>query len=96
MLETSQDILYIAVALCVLIFTGFLVWIMYYLAQIMRQSNEIITDVRKEIVELQAAIQNIKEKVASSATSISFLTKQIKDVVDFVRERKQKKISRRK
>jgi len=91
MLETSQDLLYVIVALCTFVFTIFLVWIMYYLAQIMKQSNEIISDVREELAELSKTIANIKEKVNSSATSIAFVANQIKDIAGFLHEKKGKK-----
>ena len=89
MLDQAHNILYLTVALCALVFTGFLVWIMYYLAQIMKQSNEIIIDVRAKLEELEEAIDNIKEKVTSSANSIASVASEVKHIVDFVQSRKK-------
>lgn len=91
MLHTSQDLLYIIVALCTLTFTAFLIWIMYYVAQIMRQSNEVISDVREQISELSKSINGIKEKLTSASTSIAFVSDQIADIVKFIKDKKTKK-----
>ena len=88
MLEQSHNILYLTVSICAFVFTVFLVWIMYYLIQIMKQSNEIITEDKEKLDELEVAIQSIKERVSSSATSIAFVAKEIKSIVEFVQEKK--------
>lgn len=96
MVEVSQSTLFFSVSLCVLIFTGFLVWIMYYLAQIMKQSNEMITEIREKMAELEEAIMAIKDKVSSSANSIAFVASEMKNIVQFIQDRKAPKRTRRK
>lgn len=91
MLIASQSTLFFTVSVCVLVFTGFLVWIMYYLAQIMKQSNEIIIDVRKKMAELEETVNNIKDKVNASASSITFIASEIKNILEFVQDRRMKK-----
>ncbi|MFA6474585.1 MAG: hypothetical protein WCV88_00100 [Patescibacteria group bacterium] len=78
MIFTTQDILYVTVSVCILLFTIFLIWIMYYLVQITRQSNEMITDFRDKMEELDASVKVIKDKVNESVD-------QIGSVLDIVR-----------
>ena len=93
MYQTSIDIMYGVISLAVLIFTGFMVWIMFYVAQILKQGNEVITEIRMKIAEFEEALSSIKEKVMSSATSISFIASEIGSIVELVKKRK--KTSRR-
>ncbi len=89
MVEVSQTTLFFTVSFCVLLFTVFLIWIMYYLGQIMKQSNEILTELRQKMAELEETIISIKEKVSDSASSIAFVAKEVKSIVNFVQDRKQ-------
>lgn len=96
MLDTSQDILYITVSVCIGVFTIFLVWIMYYIAQISRQSNEMITDFRDKMEELDESIREIKDKVSTSVESLSTVSAQVANVVQLVRGFSSTKTKRRK
>ena len=84
MFETSQDVLYLTVSICVALFTGFLVWIMYYIAQISRQSNEMIEDFRIKMEELDQSIKDIKEKVGTSIESITTVGEQVGSIMEIV------------
>lgn len=90
MFDTSLDLMYAAIAISVLVFTGFLVWALYYFAQILRQGYEVVKDVRQKIAEFEELLGNIKDKVMTSATSISFIASEIKTIVDFVQRKKKK------
>lgn len=96
MYDTSVDIMYGAITLAILVFTGFLVWIMFYIAQILKQGNEVITEFREKMAELEAAIEEIKDKVMTSANAVTFIAGEIGNIVEFVRERKPSTKSRRK
>ncbi|HLD21968.1 MAG TPA: hypothetical protein VJB65_03645 [Patescibacteria group bacterium] len=91
MFQTSIDLMYGALTLSILIFTLFLVWMMYYAIQILKQGNEVIRDIRAKIIEFEEALMSIKEKVVASASSISFIASEIGTVLDLVRNRKKKK-----
>ena len=58
---------------------------MYYIAQISRQSNEMLTDFRDKMEELDDTVQVIKEKVSSSVDSLGLVSKQIGYVFEFIR-----------
>ncbi len=97
MVEVSQSTLFFSISLCVLVFTGYLVYIMYYLGQLTKQSNEMVTEFREKIAELEETIATIKNKLTTSAESVAFVAGEIKNVVDMVQDRKEKKkITRKK
>ena len=85
MFDTSQDILYITVAVCIGVFTVFLVWIMYYIAQISRQSNEMITDFRQKMEELDETMRWLKEKVNDSVDSLAAVSSQVGTILEMIK-----------
>lgn len=85
MVTTSQDVLYLTVSICVAAFTGTLIWIMYYVGQITKQSNEMIADFRVKLEELDRAVKNIQEKVTHSVDVLASLSDQIGGIVEVVR-----------
>lgn len=85
MFDTSIDLMYGALSIAILVFTAFLCWMMYYAIQILKQGNEVIAEIRQKITEFENALAAIKEKVVSSATSISFIASEIGTVVDVVK-----------
>lgn len=95
MFDTSVDLMYGALTLSILIFTGFLVWIMYYIVQILKQGNEVITDIRNKVAEFEQSINSIREKVMASASSITFIAQEIGTIVEFVKKRQVKKATRK-
>lgn len=93
-LETSQDILYITVSVCALVFTGFLCWVLYYLAHLLKQSNQITQELHAKMTEWAEAIDEIKERVINTAATLSSLGDQVGRVVDFINRRRDTKDER--
>lgn len=91
MFETSQDILYITVSVCTLVFTGFLCWVLFYLAQLLKQSNQITEELHAKMTEWAEAIDEIKERVINTAATLSSLGDQVGRVVDFINRRRDSK-----
>lgn len=85
MLSTSQDILYLTVSGCIALFTVFLIWIMYYIGQISRQSNEMITDFRQKMEELDDTMTEIKGKVTTSVDTLASVSSQIGTVLELIK-----------
>ena len=98
MIDISQQVLYFTLAGSVAVFTGFLVWIMYYIGQITRQSNDMIADFRTKMEELDESVQSIKEKVTDSVDNITAISDQVAYIVELVGgvTGKRKKTRRRK
>jgi predicted PurR-regulated permease PerM len=96
MFDTSTDVLYLVIAGCVVVFTLFLAWGMYYVVQILKQGNEVITEIREKIAMFEEMLTNIKSKVALSTTSIAFVAKEIGTLVEYIKDKKEPKKKTRK
>ena len=92
---TSVDFLYLVIAFCVLIFTGFLVWVLYYIAMILKQGNEMVSEFRQRMEEIENAVRSIKEKVFTSTSSIAFVAKEISEVSRMVRDFKNRRAGKK-
>ncbi|HBF66958.1 MAG TPA: hypothetical protein DDW36_00870 [Candidatus Magasanikbacteria bacterium] len=74
MLETSKDLFYIVLSFCVLWFTIFLSWWLFYLAQLTRNINSTVEEVRKKLSLLFDAVDFIREKLGLVAQAASFVS----------------------
>lgn len=68
---TSIDILYLIIALCILILTIFLVWVLYYVAMLLRQGHDIMLQVRKTVSEIEQSIEAIHQRISQSTHSLA-------------------------
>ena len=93
MLDTTQDILFLVLSICILLLSGFLTWVLFYLGSILRQSNEMITEFRQKMEELAETIDDLKERVIASASSITFIAKEIGQIMNFVKGVKKSRSS---
>lgn len=94
MIETSKDILYLVIAFCVLLITVFFVWIMYYLAMILKQARDIVSEVKAKIESLGDILNSIKEKIATSATVLTALGKGVADLIGIFKDRREAKLEK--
>ena len=63
MFETSQDLFYIVLAFCILWFTVFLCWALYYLIRMLKQTNEVMTEIREKLETLSNVVNIVKSKL---------------------------------
>lgn len=87
MIENSKEILYLVIAFAVLIITFFFIWIMYYIAMILKQAREMVTEARKKVEAFGDILNSIKEKMANSATILTTLAKGVKELIGIFKER---------
>lgn len=67
MLDSTKDIFYLVLAFCVLWFTVFLCWGLYYFAKILRQTNETISTLRNSFSKATSLFSFAKNKVVSES-----------------------------
>ena len=65
MLETSSDLLIIVGAFCLLVFTGFLCYLIYSLTKIVQESKKTVEDVNKKMEKLNPVIDNTTMTISS-------------------------------
>ncbi len=63
MLETSQDLFYLVLAFCVLWFTVFVCWMLYYFIRMLKQTNQLLTDIREKIERVTSVFSFIRSKI---------------------------------
>lgn len=86
MYATSVDVLYGVISICILLCTIFLVWGMYYIIQILKQANQVVSELRQKIAEFEEALNQIKDKVLTSANAVSIAASEVGNVIEFVRK----------
>ena len=96
MIESTKDILYLVLAFCILWFTIFLAWAVYYIAMILREFKKMMTDLRKKIELLESVLKAFKEKLESTSSHMKLLVETAANVAEFIKERKKEKKSSRK
>ena len=63
MFNTSQDLLYIALAFCILWFTVFLCWLLYQAARFLKNANDIVENLSNKLELIADAVEFIRSKV---------------------------------
>lgn len=63
MIESSKDIFYIVLSFSVFWFTIFLCWALYYLIKMLKQTNELLTEVKDKIEQASNVIGVLKSKL---------------------------------
>ncbi|MBU2228908.1 hypothetical protein KJ810_00710 [Patescibacteria group bacterium] len=91
MVETSKDVLFLVIALCVFIVTVFFVWIMYYIAQILKSSKEMVEEVKNKVEEFGNLLTTLREKVTHSTTMLSSVAKGVTDLLSMFKEKRSRR-----
>jgi hypothetical protein len=69
-----QDLLYVVATICLLWITGFLCWALYETARLMRQSNEVVSDVREKVEAVEEFVDDAMDKVSSLSSYLGVLS----------------------
>jgi len=89
-IQTSNDLLLVVLAFCLLWLTIFLAWSIYYLAMIMRQVYFTIKEMRDRIKKVDQLLDSLKEKIDHSTSHLMLIGEGIKKLVELVKERSEK------
>ena len=81
LLQSSQDLLNIVLALCIFMFTIFLCWSIYYFARIMQQAFKMIKEMRERINKIDEAVKAFKEKIEHSTSYLMLIGEGMKKSV---------------
>ena len=84
MFNTTQDIFYLVLSFCVLWFTVFLCWFLYYLIKTIKQANEIVVDVREQLAKITGLLGLLKSKMVAEGikTTKSVYDLAVKEKID--------------
>lgn len=90
MLE-AKDILFFVLAFCVLWFTLFLSWLIWQVAMILKNVNDVITEAKEKLSLIEKAISQMKEKFDHATSLVAVVGKGIEKVVEFAMEKRKEK-----
>jgi len=82
MFESSQDLLYIVLSLCILWFTVFLCWLIYQAARVLRNANRIVENLTQKLELISDAVEFMRKKVESMSGHMGIVSKVASGIVD--------------
>ncbi|MFA6525013.1 MAG: hypothetical protein WCT33_01935 [Patescibacteria group bacterium] len=91
MFDTSKDILFLVIALCVFVVTVFSVWILYYIAQILKSSKEMVEEIKNKVEEFGNILNLLKDKITHSTTMLTTVVKGVTDLLNMFKGRSFRK-----
>jgi len=91
MLETSKDLLYLVIAFCVLWFTIFICWVIYYFAMILKRINGVMDVFSKTAEAVGNFFTQAKDKLERATSSLTILLELGKKIYDTVAEKRASK-----
>ena len=95
MFETSKDIFWVVLAFCIAWFTLGLFWVLYYMAQILRNINKLMTSVRSKLELVESLLHTIKDKIEKSSSHLALLAEGVAQAVGMVKNRVEKKAGKK-
>ena len=93
-LESSKDILFLVLAFCILWFTAFLCWALYYVITILRDASNAVSEIRDRIAAIDDAVRMVREKVESSLGSFGIAAAGMKMLSGYFAKRKEKAVEK--
>lgn len=95
-LASTQDILYVTLAIAVLWVAVFLCWGLYELARLLHQANVIVNDARERVSRLEHALLSIKERLESSVNYLGMFASGWKTFLGMFQAREDRRERQRK
>ncbi|MDD5043502.1 MAG: hypothetical protein PHD51_02405 [Patescibacteria group bacterium] len=91
MFETSKDLLYVILAFCILWFTIFICWAIYYFAMILKQFNKTLHSVSNVVEKFSGLVDFAKEKLDLTSNVLALIFTGIKEGIGYLQEKKSAK-----
>ncbi len=85
---SSYDALLFAGAISLLLVSSFLCWVLFELARMLRQANDVLEDTREKIDRIETFVGEVSERVGSASQYLGVLAGAGKEIFSWIRERK--------
>lgn len=82
MFNTSQDILYLIIAICAGLLTIFVCWIMFYVIMIVRRVYRVTNEIKEKVERFEQAIER-------SASHLGLMVEIVKELVRYLAGKKK-------
>lgn len=73
MLVTSKDLLLVVISFCILWFTVFVCWAMYYLIAMLRHASKMTLSLREKIEAIDSILKLVKDKLEKGTSHIGLI-----------------------
>lgn len=91
LISDSQDVLFLALALCALWLTAFFAWFLYYAIMSVRQIYQAVKQIKSKIDAVDEIITMIREKISASTSYLTLIVAGVRKVVDLLGSDKSEK-----
>lgn len=88
---TTQDILYIVLAVSAAVLTAFLAWLLYYVIAIVRDLRQTSRAIHEKVDQVGRILESIKERIGDSVSALSLLTELLSKLVGGWKRRRVKR-----
>lgn len=85
---TPLEILYIVLAFCALWFTAALFWLLWQLANIFKNVNDAVSEVREQIHNIERALTGIREKFDKASSLFGLGANTAVKAVEYILDKK--------
>lgn len=92
-INDSQSLLYVIISIAILGLAFFTCWAIYYLTMILRQSFQVVKEMRDRLHKVDTVIDTLKEKIGHSASYLLLIGEGVKKLVEIIKDRTEKKKS---
>ncbi len=89
--ETSKDVLWLAIAFSVVLVSVFLSWMMYYIIMMLRDIREMVHDTRERFDRLEKFVTAFGEKAEALFNIAPMIGEGIKTAVGYIMERREER-----
>jgi predicted PurR-regulated permease PerM len=95
MLETSKDLFWIVLSFCILWFTIFICWGIYYIIMVFKNINNLVKEIKQKILMIEEFFANLKTKIEKSSNNVAALVNVGKQVIPYIKEHFAKKTGKK-
>jgi len=86
-----SDILYIILAFCALWITAFVCWLIWQVARIIKNVNNVMREARETMGKIEGALNAIRQKFETVSGTAAVFAEGIKKIVDYAIDRRGEK-----
>lgn len=90
MLETSKDLLFVVIAFCILWFTVFVCWALYYMISILRNASKMTISIRQKLEVVDKILKLVKDKLEKGSSHMAMIADSAIKLVGFLIEKQKK------
>lgn len=96
MLESSKDLLIVVSAFCLLWFTIFVCWAMYYMVVVLRNVSRMTTSVREKLELVDSILKLVKDKLEKGSNYMGVIADSAIKLVGLFMEKQRSAKSKKK